>query len=738
MKAKNAISHALRAGDSQQAAQLIIQAYREMSSRKESERLLRWLDALPTEMTESYPQLLLIRAGIYLMRYEFPRALPLLERASALLATSSSTSVDPADLPRLRAELMVLRGKAFFQEGRYQEGRNLCQQVLETTPVDEVALRADAHTYFGICTSILGDIASGIEHLQKALQLWGRNTVRYQTAEAYSALANNYNFIGNFALAEHHLVRSISYWEQLHDEKGQASNLLRLGFHKYQQGAFDEAVRILNQAMTMAQGKAGFEREEGYILENLAAIYQDQGLYSQSLEAHERGLALARRLGDNYLANICLAGLSMTYLLMGDATTALLLLSEMNLPTTDDEKIGPQRALHDLVYGLILLHQRRYDEAYTFLTSLEASLERTGIKFDLLQVRLYLAACQLACSKQEEAVRSLQEITAILESHDYGQIMLVRLKRFPEVYQLIRTHPALDRLRTLLHIEPPAQVASPAPQLAAGNQTRVRIQAFGEPAVFLDERPVTRWRMARSMELFFYLLDCGRPVRKEQIITALWPEVDEQTNQTFHSTIHYLRKALVDAAIVSRGGTYSLDLSALSDNPVQYDVATFKELYMQAKQFLASEDDVAAREALLSMVQLYRGDYVQSFYSDWCTFRRDELRHIYLEARSHLANIAWRQGEFDESAIHWQHMLSIDNCLEEAHYGLMRFYARTGKRGLALRQYQRCVETLQQELSTRPGPAIQSLYQRLNSSSELVKKPEHISPQREESKRSSK
>ncbi len=731
---ENAISHALAASDSQHAAQLIIRAHQEMISRTEGEKLLRWLDALPAEMVEQSPRLLLVRAGIHLIRTEYRQALPLLDAAEALSAANSLAAPDATDLSHLQIELMVLRGKAFFQAGRYEEGLHVCQQVLETTPVDEVILRADAHTYAGICITLMGDIAAGIEHLQKALQLWGRNTVRFQTAEVYSALANNYHMIGNFALAEHHLSRSIGYWEQLHDEKGKASNLLRLGIYKCEQGAFTEAESMLAQALAMTEGIAGFEREKGYILENLGLVYQEQERYVLSLQTLEQSVDLGRQLKDNFLINGSLCRLAMTYLLMGDANTAFLLLSETNLPAMHNDLISYERAVHDLTYGFIFLHQHSYEQAYTLLSPLEASLERSGIKFELLQARLFLAACQLARGKEAEAIHYLDRITAILEIHDYGQFFLARVKQFPAVYQLVRTQPALARLRTLLTIETPLQKSgqvatriSSSPPVVVSSKPRIKIQAFGEPAVFLNEQPITRWRMARSMELFFYLLDCGRPMRKEQIITALWSEADEQINQTFHSTVHYLRKALADAAIISHGGSYSLDLSVLSDKQVQYDVAMFREQYTQAKRFLAGEDDTDAREALLAMVQLYQGDYVQPFYSDWCMFRRDELRRSYLEARNYLAQLAWRREEFDESAIHWQHMLVIDNCLEEAHYGLMRYYARTGKRGLALRQYQRCAEALRQELAARPGPAIQSLYQRLKGSSEQIKKQERSS-----------
>lgn len=731
---ENAISHALAINDSHRAALLIIQAHRRMASRKYTEILLRWIEALPPETMESYPQLLLTHASIYLMRNEYSHALPLLDTASALHTTSSLTSLDPSDPPRLHAELMILRSKAFFQEGRYREAELLCQQVLEATPMDEVTQRAEAHACFGISASLLGDLTTGVEHLQKALQLWGRNTIRFQTAEAHSALANTYHLMGNFALAEHHLSRAISCWEQLHDEKGKASNLLRMGVNKHHQGAFADAEALLTQVLTITHEKPGFEREESYTLESLGCLYQDQSRLNQSLQALEGSLDLARRLRDNLLINDCLCDLAITYLLMGDTTTALLLLSETNLPALDDDVLSYEQAIHDITYGLVLLYQRRYEEAHALLAPLEASLEKAGIKRELLRVKLCIASCQLAQQKQHEALSSLGGVTSILESYDYGQIILSRLNRFPAVYHLIKTSPALQRLRTLLQIRPQSpgskEVASAttlAPQLIVSNQPTLKIQAFGEPAIFLNEQPITRWRMAHSMELFFFLLDCARPMRKEQIITALWPEVDEQINQTFHSTTHYLRKALVDSAIVSRAGTYSLDLSALSD-AVQYDAALFKEHYTQAKQCLFDEDDAAAKELLLLMVQLYQGDYVQPFYNDWCSFQRDKLRSIYIEARGHLAQIAWRQEEFDESAVHWQHMLAIDNCLEEAHYGLMKYDMRTGKRGSALRQYQRCVETLQRELSARPGQAIQNLYLRIANSSEAGKRNARTTP----------
>ena len=242
---------------------------------------------------------------------------------------------------------------------------------------------------------------------------------------------------------------------------------------------------------------------------------------------------------------------------------------------------------------------------------------------------------------------------------------------------------------------------------------RCRTLALGEPLVVIDGSPVTRWRMARAMELYFFLLDSDRPVHKEQIIAQLWPEADELIFQTFRSTIHYLRKAIGDVCVIHRSGTYRLNLAALYGESVWYDVTAFLEYYLQAKDFLALKEYDAAYQPLREMVELYRGDYLQSFYSDWCTARRDELRRAYMDALAQLARITWQRDQFDECMYFWQRLLVIDNCLEEAHYGIMCCYVRQGKRALALRQYQRCRELLQKEFSTVPGPAIQKLYQKL-------------------------
>lgn len=184
-------------------------------------------------------------------------------------------------------------------------------------------------------------------------------------------------------------------------------------------------------------------------------------------------------------------------------------------------------------------------------------------------------------------------------------------------------------------------------------------------------------------------------------------------NQTFHSTLHYLRKLFGAGCFIFQSGGYRLNLGAGSGGRVRYDVEEFQAYCAQASEALNHQDDPGARAALLAAVDLYRDEYGRAFYSDWCTARRHELRTCYLEARRQLAQIAWRESAFEESIEHWRLLLRIDNCVEEAHLGLMQCYLHLGKRSAALRQYQLCQQTLQHELGIEPGSALQEFYHHL-------------------------
>ncbi|GCE49799.1 ATP/maltotriose-dependent transcriptional regulator MalT [Thermosporothrix hazakensis] len=720
---QQALYHAQRAGEYEQMACLLQDAYQQSVKRgRSSEGLAHWIDDIPTDIWMKYPRLPLIRASLYLAQGDIAHALPLLTRSHELVDNAAET-MESEDRRLLQAEIALARSKALFFSGNYVQAQILCQQALPTIPADEVPLLAEAHLRLGMCAQMLGCFGDCIRELQQALRLWGYGIAAKQTALLHSQLANTYSLMGNLALAEHHYRRAMSCLEELHDDYERANTLIGRGVTLQRYGKYDEAVTVLQEALDLAR-KIGFRRAEAYALVSLGDVYQDQGKYDQALLMMEDGLSLASQLAEHYLVGYTHNTLAMTYLLMGDPHTALVHLAQTE--ATADEKTSYHNELGALVRGTVWLYQQEYQQAKTCFLALAETLHAKGYKRELVQVMVRLAACYGALQERDEAVRHLERAQRLAEEYHYEALLPLELERLPGIAETLRFQHERDSNRELpvkkeavpQNREPQSRAKMPdAYSRLQAVKTEVvpklRILALGEPVVLLEGKPITRWRMARAMELCFFLLDKGKPVHKEQIMLALWPEVDEAIDQTLRSTIYYLRKALGEGCISYRSGYYALNLQAHYGDEVCYDVAQFEEYYKEAKENYEVKEFDEAYELFLRMVHLYRGDYAQSFYHDWCIPRREELRLAYLDARRHLALICWKQGEYQESASHWQQMLIVDRCMEEAHYGLMRCYMQMGKRSLALRQYQRCAEALQEELGIEPGERIQHLYQRL-------------------------
>ncbi len=714
---EQAMYHALAIGAYDIAVEVILYAAERLIHLGQCETLIRWLHALPSTMQEHHPHLLLLQATVALGRGQHASALPLLAKAEALVPDSFETETCV-----LQAMIAIQHSKALFQAGEYLQAQMLCQQVLLHVPEQEYALRAAAAMRLGVCASLQGNFLAGITYLQQALHIWMNQPPLNQAIEVHSALANTYYLTGNFLLAQHHLNRVLGTCEQLQDIPEKINALILQGLLSQDQGLTVEAEGTFLQALALASTTPHAQRGEAYALVNLGSLSVEQEEYTQALIYCEKGLALARKFGNRSLTNAALSNLALSYLFLGDPVSALLTVEHMETQALSEATVGYERVWHNLTYGMILLLQQRYPEAAACLAEIEEALNTTDLKHGRFQAKLRLAACRIMQGQPEQAVPLLKEVTSLLTTHrTYTHLVQIELRWLPMLLPMVLDHPQLAPLRTLIDlIEPPQPQHEQNSSFASSalldvHSPRLTISAFGEPTVLLDEQPIKRWRMAHAMELFFFLLDSDHPISKEAILTALWPEYDEQTTQIFHNTIYQLRKLFGEACVVYRPTGYSLDLVACYGERVWYDVQIFQQQRIEAEQAQILGNEGLAKEAFLKMVQLYHGDYGRPFYSEWCIFRRDDLRTAYLEARRQLAQIAWNAEAWNESIDHWRQMLRLDNCLEEAHYGLMRCYVRQGKRGSALRQYQSCQESLQEELGVQPGQAMESLYQRLTA-----------------------
>lgn len=247
-----------------------------------------------------------------------------------------------------------------------------------------------------------------------------------------------------------------------------------------------------------------------------------------------------------------------------------------------------------------------------------------------------------------------------------------------------------------------APVPDAAKPVAAEDGPRLSIALLGPITVAVDGRPLPRWRTTKARDLLAYFLVAGtRPIPRDQVIEALWPDSDFDSARTLlHTTLYNLRTTLGAAGeglISFAGGAYCLDHAGLT-----LDLQHFEEL--------AAGETVAAWR---SAADLYRGDLLEGLDYPWCEAPRTRARRTYQETLRRLAAHCADAARHGEAVEAFQLLLQVDPLDEEAHLGLMTAYAAQGNRSAALQQYRALARLLDDELGLEPGAPAQELYRRL-------------------------
>jgi DNA-binding SARP family transcriptional activator len=199
----------------------------------------------------------------------------------------------------------------------------------------------------------------------------------------------------------------------------------------------------------------------------------------------------------------------------------------------------------------------------------------------------------------------------------------------------------------------------------------------------------------------------GESHSRHKLAALLWGEKrDDQARGGLRHALVALRRALAGARpspLRIGGQTLVLDPGA-----AEVDVATFERRVA-----------VGTPRALEQAAELYRGDLLFGFhlneplFEEWLVAERERLRELAVEALGRLLTHQSKAAASERAIQTAMRLLGLDPLQEAVHRTLMRLYARQGRRGAALKQYQLCVDVLQRELGTAPEAETKQLYQDL-------------------------
>ncbi|HEX2740255.1 MAG TPA: BTAD domain-containing putative transcriptional regulator [Rubrobacter sp.] len=247
-------------------------------------------------------------------------------------------------------------------------------------------------------------------------------------------------------------------------------------------------------------------------------------------------------------------------------------------------------------------------------------------------------------------------------------------------------------------------------------QEVVRLWLLGGFRMSVGSRAVAsdRWRLTKAENLIKLLALAPRHrLHREQVMDTLWPDIDaKHASNNLHRTLHFARGVLE-----SEGADVGSDYLALRkdllelcpDGPIWIDVEAFEKAAASARMSGAPASFRAA-------ISLYAGELVpENLYEEWAYERRESLRHLYKALLVELGALYEERDEYEKGIQTLRSAVAQEPTDEDAHAGLMRLYALSGRRPEALRQYERLRKTLTDKLDIHPTGASVRLYEQIRS-----------------------
>jgi len=236
---------------------------------------------------------------------------------------------------------------------------------------------------------------------------------------------------------------------------------------------------------------------------------------------------------------------------------------------------------------------------------------------------------------------------------------------------------------------------------------QLSVHDLGPLTITLGDQPLAQDGRAsqRARELLVFLLAHPPGPTKEEVGVAFWPDATtEQVKNSFHVTLHRLRKLLGGSeSVVADGARYGIAISHVADS----------QRFESEMTAALRKNDLAALEAA---VALYHGDFLQGEDAgEWCLPIRSRLRQLHLRGLYTLGQAHESRGRYTDAAETYSRILIREPLHEPAARQLMICRARLGDRSESLLIYRQLEQRLRDDLQAAPEPETATLYRRLRA-----------------------
>ena len=515
------------------------------------------------------------------------------------------------------------------------------------------------------------------------------------------------------------------------------------GFHLVREGRFADALREDDAAVTIlrAMGDASFQ---ALALADRGEAHLGLGHFEEALVDFEASIALYDRIGSRWKA-WTLVRKATLYRMRGDAALAK---AQYEDGLRVVETLGDEMAHSELLAGLALVVAEEDAAAARELADRSIEVGRHGYQMTGLLVAAQLAVrrgapveaamladqlTRIARSRRDRpslagALEVLAQVSgnpaerrarldeAVAMWRDMGSpyglaSSLLVMSRVIDGSEALGAAIEAERLFREIGARGPAtDAAGRILELRAAARPPVFVVALGGFRVIRDgiAVPLSEWQSKKARDLLKILVARrGRPIAREALFEALWPDDDPEplANRlsvaltTVRSVLDPVRRFPAEWFIVADKTSVSLDLDHLAT-----DVESFFALAERGRALASNDGGDAAFAVLTEAEATYAGDFLEEDpYEDWAASVREEAQATYLGAARALAGLSAARADVDGAIRLWLRILEKDPFDEGAHLELVGMLNRAGRHGEARRRFGIYVERME-EIGVEAAP----------------------------------
>ncbi len=230
---------------------------------------------------------------------------------------------------------------------------------------------------------------------------------------------------------------------------------------------------------------------------------------------------------------------------------------------------------------------------------------------------------------------------------------------------------------------------------------------FGELRLLAGtERREIQCKTRRSLELIAYLLENkGRPVGREELLNAFWPE-DMPANAVamLHNMIYNLRRELsaygLENIISYKNRSYTVDMSLLREEDLDI---------LKACKY-AEDGDISSLLAFEKAAEGYWGRFLGSIDSLWTRDKKEYFDRCYVKVCVMLSEHYRASGELERELLFLKNDLRLDPYSEQIVHDILVCCSALGKPDKASKYYEEYSARLDADFGTRPSKWLRSKY----------------------------